>query len=157
MASGIAIRTVACFAVVATFACVSPSSAQSAARSGPTGQTPPRDSAGRAPTGTGVISGHVVAADGNRPLRRVQVRVAAPGDRPPTTSTDVTGEYEFTDLPPGRYAISATRGGFLTLSYGQRRPRELGKLVEVANGRTVNAIDFALPRMSVISGRVTDE
>ena len=53
--------------------------------------------------------------------------------------------------------MKAERGGYLTLAYGQRRPGEVGKPLQVGEGRTVKAIDFALPRLGVISGRVIDE
>jgi protocatechuate 3,4-dioxygenase beta subunit len=106
--------------------------------------------------GTAVIKGRVVAADGNRPLRRVQIRAAGVG-RDRTTSTDEDGQYELVDLPAGRYTLSAVRAGFLTLVYGQRRPREIGRVVDVADVQIVDHIDFALPRMAVIAGRITDE
>lgn len=45
----------------------------------------------------------------------------------------------------------------LTLAYGQRRPGEVGRPLQVGEGQTVKAVDFALPRMGVISGRIVDE
>ena len=55
------------------------------------------------------------------------------------------------------YSLKAERGGYLTLAYGQRRPGEVGKPLQLGEGQTVKAIDFALPRMGVISGRVVDD
>src|SRR5690606_1485018 len=43
------------------------------------------------------------------------------------------------------------------LSYGQRRPFEAGKPVEVAEGKHVEKLDVALPRGGAITGRVVDE
>jgi hypothetical protein len=74
-----------------------------------------------------------------------------------TTSTNLDGRYEFKNLPAARYRVSVTRGGYLPLDHGQRRPGELGRPVQIAEGQTLDKIDFALPRMSTISGRVTDE
>src|SRR5262245_19651399 len=48
-------------------------------------------------------------------------------------------------------------GGYLPLRYGQRRPRELGKLLDIADGQILENVDFMLPRMSIIAGRVLDE
>ena len=50
-----------------------------------------------------------------------------------------------------------TRGGYLGLDHGQRRPGEIGRPVQLADGQVLDKIDFALPRMSTITGRVTDE
>src|SRR5438132_5731150 len=129
---------------------------------------PPRD-AGPRITGTGVIKGRVLAADTGRPLRRARINVV-PGDLVPglgpggpgpggpiTTSTGVDGRYEIKELPAGRYTVMVNRSGYLQLRYGQRRPFEQGKPIQVADRQTVDNIDFALPRMSVLGGRVFDE
>ena len=58
---------------------------------------------------------------------------------------------------PGAYSLKAERSGYLTLAYGQRRTGEVGKPLQLGDGQTVKAIDFALPRMGVISGRVVDD
>ena len=52
-----------------------------------------------------------------------------------------------------RYRVQVTRSGYLPLDYGQRRPGELGRPVELADGQVHRAVDFALPRMSVITGQ----
>jgi hypothetical protein len=107
---------------------------------------------------TGVIRGRVTAADTGRPLRRVQIAVFAPdrGERR-TASTNSRGEYEVTQLPEAGYTVSASRSGYLGLSYGTRLPGEPGRTVELGDGGTAGGIDFALPRSGVISGRVVDE
>ena len=120
---------------------------------------PPRDPRAAAVTGTAVIRGRIVASDTGRPLRRARIQMTAPelagNDR--TTSTNADGRYEIKDLPAGRYTISVTRSGYLRLTYGQRRPYELGKPLQVADHQTVERVDFTLPRMSLITGRVLDE
>jgi protocatechuate 3,4-dioxygenase beta subunit len=122
---------------------------------------PPRDAAvGEERRGTATLRGRVVAADTVRPLRRAHVTIMAPelgSPRNRTTSTGLDGRYEFKELPAGRYEVSVSRGGYLPLEYGQRRPGELGRPVHLADGQNLDKVDFALPRMSVISGRVTDE
>ena len=122
--------------------------------------TPPRDTPATATKGTGIIQGKVVAADGNRPLRRARVNlstvgVGAEGRR--SVSTGLDGSYTFKDLPAGRFRITVTRGGYLSLEYGQRRPGEQGRPLQLTDGQKLERIDFALPRMSGIVGRVTDE
>ena len=123
---------------------------------------PPRDAA--APpgerTGTAVLRGRVTAIDGERPLRRVQVTISSPALGSPsrrTASTGLDGRYEFKSLPAGRYRVTVSRSGYLPLEYGQRRPGEQGRPVELGDGEALEKVDFVLPRMSVISGRITDE
>jgi hypothetical protein len=127
-------------------------------RSQPAQTSPPRD-VQPAQSGTGVIGGRILAADTGRPLRRAQIKVSAAdaGREPLTISTDADGRYEFTDLPAGRYTVSVSRSGYLPLQYGQRRALEQGKPLELLDGQVANDVDFALPRMSVITGRITDE
>ncbi len=93
-----------------------------------------------------------------QPLRKAQVRVFAPElreNRLATTGAD--GGYEIKDLAAGRYQLNASKGSFVQLQYGQSRPFEPGKPLEVANGQTIEKIDFSLPRGGIITGRILDE
>lgn len=119
---------------------------------------PARDTSATERKGTAVIKGRIVTADGGRPLRRVQVTVSSPElAEARNVSTSAQGLFEVKELPAGRYTLSASRAGFLRLQYGQRRPGEGGRPLQLADGQTLERVDFALPRMSVISGRITDE
>jgi protocatechuate 3,4-dioxygenase beta subunit len=125
----------------------------------PRGQgMPPRDRA-TVPLGTAVIRGRVFGADNGRPLRRARITATAPelGGEPRTASTGMDGRYEIADLPAGRYALRVARSGYLPLSYGQRRPLEQGKPLQLLDKQGVDNIDFALPRASVIKGQIIDE
>ena len=122
-------------------------------------QVQARDARPPAQTGSAIIRGRITAAESDRPLRRAHVRLTAPelGPEGRTTSTGVDGRYEIKYLPAGRYTIQVTRSGYLQLSYGQRRPLEQGRPLQIADKQVVERIDFALPKTSVITGRVTDE
>jgi hypothetical protein len=123
----------------------------------PRAQVPARDTPAP-PTGTARIRGRVVAADTGLPLRRAQIRVNAGDIRVMRmATTDAEGRYEIAGLPAGRYAIFVARNGFVTLQFGQQRPFEPGRPLEVAEAQTHDRIDFALPRGGVIAGKVTDE
>lgn len=132
--------------------------------SGPAGAArpgmPARDpGAIRAPqTGTGRLRGRVIALETGTPLRRASVSILLPETQlRRVTTTDGEGRYEFAELPAGRFAVSATKGGYVSLQYGQRRPFEAGTPVVLADGQVVERVDVALPRGAVIAGRVTDE
>ena len=117
----------------------------------------PRDAA---PAGksTAAIIGRVTNLETGGPLRRVVIRVSSPTlPASRTVSTNSDGRYEIRDLPPGEYSLTAERGGYLMLPYGQRRPGEPGKRLQLGEGQTAQAIDFALPRVGLISGRIVDE
>jgi hypothetical protein len=120
---------------------------------------PPRDARPLSQTGTAVIRGRVFAADTGRPLRRARITVSAPelGTDSRQISTSPDGKYEIKDLPAGRYTVTVARSGYLTLRYGQRRPLEQGKPLQVLDRQLVDDVDFTLPRMSLITGRVFDE
>jgi hypothetical protein len=91
----------------------------------------PRDVGRPAQTGTARLRGRVVSQTG-LPVRRAQISLLAQGggDRRQTT-TDIDGRYEFVELAAGRYAVSASKAGFVGLSYGQRRPNQAGTPVVV--------------------------
>jgi hypothetical protein len=110
------------------------------------------------PAGTAVIRGTVTAADTGRPLRRARITLTGqPPSAPRATSTNIRGEYELKDLPAGRYVLRVQRGGYLPMQYGQRRPGEAARPLDLADGQALSTLDMALPRAGIISGRVIDE
>jgi hypothetical protein len=116
-----------------------------------------------AAAGTSVLRGRVLAADTGAPLRRAQVRLSSttvlPGGTREnrTASTDADGRYEFKALNKGRYSLTAGKGAYVTLAYGQTRVFEAGKPIELLDGQVLERVDFSLPRGGVITGRVLDE
>jgi protocatechuate 3,4-dioxygenase beta subunit len=99
----------------------------------------------------------VTAASDGHPLHRVKIVLNGAGSNLPAGVTDERGVFELADVPPGTYTMTASRGGYLTTRYGQRRPLEAGRTIVVASGETVEGIDLRLARGAVLAGRVTDE
>jgi hypothetical protein len=124
-------------------------------------QQPARDTSARKdapPTPTGRIIGRVLAADNGRPVKRARVFATAaelPGGR--GILTDENGVFDLTELPAGRYTLTVSKSGFVSLSYGQRRPLQAGTPLQLGNGQQLKGVDFQLPRGSAIAGRVLDE
>jgi hypothetical protein len=109
-------------------------------------------------TGTGRISGRVLALDGGKPIAGAQVTLKPTAGVLDTrrVETDTDGRFLFVDLPPGRYTVSAMkRGLYLPAEFGQAGPGKPGRWIEAANGRT-REIEILMSRAGVVTGRVFD-
>ena len=111
----------------------------------------------KAKTGTGRLRGRVVAADTGAIVRRAQVRISSPDIGTKTAFTDAQGRYEFKELPAGRFTVSVSKSGFVAMQYGQSRPFERGRPIELAEAQVMEKADVSLPRGSAVSGRILDE
>ena len=108
-------------------------------------------------TGTGRLRGRVLASDGTGPIRRAQVRISGSEVAPKAALTDAEGRFEFRELPAGRFTLQASKSGFVSVQYGQTRPFESGKPIELADKQSLDNADISMPRGSVIAGRIVDE
>jgi len=108
--------------------------------------------------GTATVRGRVFGADTNQPMRKAQVRMTAGEIREArSTTTDANGAYEFTDVRPGRYNVTASKGSYVSMSYGQERPTDAPKPIEIHDREIVERLDLTLPRGAVVTGRIVDE
>ena len=107
-------------------------------------------------TGTGRIRGRVLSADTGTPVRRASVRLFG-ADASRSAVTDAQGRYEFVDLPDGRFTVMAAKAGYVNVQYGQTRPFESGKPIELADKQVIDKADIVMPRGSAIVGRIVDE
>src|SRR5262245_11175620 len=108
--------------------------------------------------GTATIRGRVLADGTNAPVGRVEIRLTA-ADSPSTKSavTDGNGRYELTNLPAGKFGLTASKPNYVSISYGQTRPRGVGQTIELAEGQALANVNFTLQRGGAISGRILDE
>ena len=80
-----------------------------------------------------------------------------PGGFPKRARADALGKFELTDLPAGSYRLTASAEGFVSLQYGQARPPEPFRPIDLKDGEQFNKADFALPKTSAVEGRLVDE
>src|SRR5690606_34942098 len=112
----------------------------------------------RAPVGTGEISGMVIVSGTGTPVRRGRVTLSGAelrGGR--TTFTDDQGQFSFQLLPAGRFFVTASKPGFIDVSFGAKRPGRPGTPIQLLEGQRVEKVTIAIPRGGVITGVVVDE
>lgn len=108
--------------------------------------------------GTATLRGFVVAADSGNPLRRAAIRASSQDGRSNgVTTTDAQGRFEIKELMAGRYTVWANKAGYVSMTFGQRRPEQPGTVLDVLEGQIVEKITLSLPRGGVIVGRLSDE
>lgn len=109
--------------------------------------------------GSAVVSGVVMTDDANpQPLRRAQVTLmGTEAAIIKSALTDASGRFTLPDLPSGRYSLSASKGGYVRMSYGAKRPDRPGTPVNLAEGERLAGLSLRLPKGGVITGKVIDE
>jgi hypothetical protein len=118
----------------------------------------PRDQRQMPSAATGVIRGRVVSADTGEALRRARVDLSASELKSTrAVATDGDGRFEFRGLPAGRFLVRASKTGYVTLAYGQRRSFQGGRQVELTVGQVAENLSIALPRGGVIAGRIVND
>jgi hypothetical protein len=114
---------------------------------------PPATPAG--PAGGSLIRGRVVALDGV-PLGNATVSARAAG-RSWNGATDASGQFTLSGLPPGSFAISAVRRGYIRAEHGQRGADLPGLPIVVEKGKNVDNVVITLSRGALVSGIVVDD
>jgi len=124
--------------------------------SGP--RPPVRDAPSRPTSGTATIAGIVIGdAAGAPPIRRARVQLRSQQDNAGRVSvTDDQGRFLFQALPAGRYTMTVTKPGYVTLPYGAESHRGLPLPIALEDGQAMTGVVARLPRGSVITGRILD-
>jgi protocatechuate 3,4-dioxygenase beta subunit len=105
------------------------------------------------------ITGMVVKLADSEPLRKTRVSLQSVDDRTRTVAvvTDAGGRFELKGLDPGRYRLRASRLGYVTYEYGQRKPEDPGAVLTLRSGQEMKDLQFRLIPSAVIAGRILDE
>jgi Carboxypeptidase regulatory-like domain len=151
------VRRIAISLIGLLFGCALAARSAQPVQSPPVRDTPAQKNAPPPPP-MGRLTGRVLAANNGRPIKRARAYVIAP-ELPEGrgTLTDDSGVFELTELPAGRYTLTVSKPGFISLSYGQRRPLQTGTPLQLGDGQQMAGIEFRLPRGSVLAGHVFDE
>ncbi len=136
------------------FALAAMGSAESlAAQTQPPRDRPPAAAKERAAS----ITGRVLAGDTRAPLVRAVVRLTSSAlPRPRVTRTDQNAGFTFDGLPAGAYSLTGAKPRYVTISFGQRRPYEGGRVIELRESQALKGIDLLMPRAGAISGIARD-
>src|SRR6185295_14221544 len=104
------------------------------------------------------LRGRILRADG-QPLAEalVQLRSDDYSGLLPSAITGEDGQYELTRLPAGTFTVSASRAGFITVEYGQRRAFGPGEAIELGAGDTRAGVDLVMPQPGAVSGQILDD
>jgi hypothetical protein len=112
------------------------------------------------------LSGRVTEHGSDRPLPRIVVQLDAPPSRTYRTITDEQGRYEFAQIPPGEYTLSAGpdahRSTHLRQRFGESVPTPRFGAIAARPNITLKpreartSVDMTLMRSLAIEGRVLD-
>lgn len=122
-------------------------------------QAPPRDGAApKIASGTALLSGIVLNEQTGRPVRRAVVTLGSSDLRASAAVvTDDTGTFSFADLPAARYSLGVGRPGFVSMSYGAKRPNRPGSNISLAAAERRTGIELRMSPGAVISGVVRSQ
>jgi hypothetical protein len=108
-------------------------------------------------TGTGVIVGRVVEADGRSTVAGTIVTLSQAGFAPLRALSDGQGRFAFRALPKGTFSLTATRAGFVDGAYGRMRPGGTPLSLELTDNLRTGDADIMIWRYAAIAGTVLDE
>jgi hypothetical protein len=104
---------------------------------------------------TARLSGRVVAADSNTPVRSADLSLtgATAGLATKVASTDEEGRFDLQDVPVGTYTLQISKSGFVTSTFG---PKPGAEQFSLSPGQHVKVDDLRLVRAGAVSGRILD-
>jgi hypothetical protein len=108
--------------------------------------------------GASSLSGVVIADDTGQAIRGARISLTGEPIRVERNAiTDDDGRFVLSALPAGRFTLKASKTGYVTMEYGQAKPRRLGTPVDLADLQAIDGFVLRLPRGAVITGTILDE
>jgi hypothetical protein len=105
--------------------------------------------------GTASIVGHVLTPGTNSPVRGADVVATNRTGAAVPAVTDENGAYQIDRLAAGEWQVTASKAGYITWQFDQRRPFQAPRPISLANGQRFTA-DIPLTRGGAISGKIFD-
>jgi hypothetical protein len=105
------------------------------------------------------LRGTVVKWGTTDPLAQaiVELRAESGGNRPiASTVSSEKGEFVFPNVPAARYRVVATRQGYASAEYGQRRPNGSGQMITLATGQQKTGVQIGMSEGATVFGRILD-
>lgn len=105
------------------------------------------------------VAGMVVRKGSSEPIHFAHVTLTNEGDEQKSLhgTTAADGRFAIKEVPPGDYRVTVTRNGYVSESYGAKRPMDPGLPLALSSGKQVNDLIFRMTRAAIITGRVRDE
>jgi hypothetical protein len=124
------------------------------------GQDTPAPAAPSPKTEKCSVAGMVVRKGSNEPIHFARITLILINDHEQKGLHGATaddGRFTFKDVPPGDYRVTVARNGYVTESYGARRPMDPGLPLTLASGKNVDDLIFPMAPAAIITGHVRDE
>ena len=87
-----------------------------------------------APRGNASIVGHVLTPDSNSPVRGADVVAVGRNGRHVSAITDENGAFQLERLTDGEWQVTASKGGYVSWQFGQRRPYQTPPPIALKQG-----------------------
>ena len=111
-----------------------------------------------------IVAGRVVEATTGRPVPGVIVTPAGTaadpgpgGIAPARVLTNANGQFVLRGLSKGSLVLTATKGGYVNATYGQRRPGGSTQPIPVDADQRINDVEIRIWKFASIGGTILDE
>jgi hypothetical protein len=116
------------------------------------------------PPPSAIVAGRVVDAASGRPIAGAIVIpagsavITSPGASGPGTAlTNAEGHFVLRGLAKGSLVLTATKGGYVNATYGQRRPGGTAQPLPVETDQRIAGIEVRMWKYGAITGTIVDE